>query len=147
MGTGKGSSKGEFTRFADASVLPFIINAMTGGRLLGHNFAVRFNYPPDVLAADPGIVVANTVNLANGITPSAPERQFVGLEQPFGLWIGAEDELFEPDKVIEFGRLAARVGDSSVSVVVPDCNHLGILVSAHELIGPWIEQRITPGVR
>lgn len=129
--------------FAVARTAPFIINAISGGRLMGHNRAVQFNYPPEALAGDPRIVVSNTVNLANGITPSAPRDQFASLDQPFGLWIGAQDELFEPGKVIEFGRLAARVLDESVSIVVPECNHLGILVSAHEFIGPWLEQRIT----
>ncbi len=111
---------------------------------MGHNRAVQFNYPPEATAGDPRIVVSNTVNLAKGITPSAPRDQFASLDQPFGLWIGAQDELFEPGKVIEFGRLAARVLDESVSIVVPECNHLGILVSAREFIGPWLEQRITP---
>ncbi len=115
---------------------------MTGGRLMGHTKAVLFNYPPETLASDPRMVAAYTVNLANGITPRAPRDQFAQLDRPFGLWIGAEDELFEPEKVIAFGRLAERVRDDSVAAVVPDRNHLGILVSAHEFIGPWLERRV-----
>jgi acylglycerol lipase len=131
-----------FTPFAKARIAPFIINAITGGRLMGHHRAVQFDYPPEALAADPRIVVSNTVNLANGITPRAPHDQFAQLQYPFGLWVGADDELFDPNKVIEFGHLNTQVPDGCVSAVVADRNHLGILVSAHEFIGPWLTQRI-----
>jgi acylglycerol lipase len=134
--------RGDATPFAVARIAPFIINAITAGLLMGHRRAVKFNYPPEALTADPRIVASNTVNLANAITPSAPHAQFAGLSVPFGLWVGADDEIFDPDKVVEFGHSNARVRDESVSIVVPDRNHLGILVSAHEFIGPWLAQRI-----
>ncbi len=135
-------ARDQVTSFADVRTAPFIVNAMTGGRLMGHTKAVLFNYPPETLASDPRMVAAYTVNLANGITPQAPRDQFAELDQPFGLWIGAEDELFEPEKVAAFGRLAVGVLHHSVAAVVPDRTHLGILVSAHEFIGPWLERRV-----
>lgn len=124
--------------FVRVSTAPFIINALSGGRLMGHTQAVFFNYPPETLAADPSIISAYTVNLANGITPKAPHDQFAGLDRPFGLWIGSEDELFEPHKVMMFGALAERARGSSNGAVIQGQNHLGILVSAHEFIGPWL---------
>jgi acylglycerol lipase len=126
------------TAFVEASVAPFVINALSGGRLMGHNRAVVFNYPPQVLEADPGMVGWNTVNLANGITPQAPGEQFAALDRPFGLWIGGEDEIFVPRKVVAFGARAEGVRESSASEVVPDQTHLGILVHAAEFVGPWI---------
>ena len=68
------------------------------------------------LASDPNIVVALTVNHSNGITPRAPDKQFADLDRPTGFWIGGDDEIFEPDKVIAFGKLSAKVLDDSVSI-------------------------------
>ena len=133
---------GEGNPFATAQLAPFIINAMSSGLLMGHTKAVRFNYPPETLSADPLIVDALSVNHSNGITPEAPSTQFANLAQPFGLWIGADDELFEPEKVVAFGYLSGRVGGDSISVVVKDQKHLGILVKAHEFVGPWLTESV-----
>ena len=103
--------------------------------------AVVFNYPPEVLEADPGMVGWNTVNLANGITPQAPDEQFASIDRPFGLWIGKSDELFVPEKVVAFGALAERARAESVSAVVPGETHLGILVDAADFMGPWLVER------
>jgi acylglycerol lipase len=121
------------------SITPFIVNGVTGGRLMGHSRAVVFHYPAAALESDPGLVGWNTVNVANGITPQAPAEQFAALDRPFGLWIGADDELFVPERVIAFGELATTVGDRSSAAVVPDQKHLGILVRADEQIGPWLD--------
>ncbi len=131
------------TPFAEARITPFIIHAMTGRLLMGHNKAVRFHYPPEALQADPRIVTANTVNLANALTPQSPQRQFARFSDPFGLWIGANDEIFDPEKVIEFGHSATQSRTNSTSTIIPNQTHLGILVTAHEFIGPWLEQQIT----
>ena len=126
------------TPFAAVNVLPFIINAMSGGRLWGHSHAVHFNYPLDVLASDPGLVAFNTVNMANAITPSAPHQQFSAIDRAFGLWIGADDELIMPAMTVAFADLAVLVRVDSEAKIIPDAKHLSILVKAHEVIGPWI---------
>lgn len=140
--TDRKQAREQVAPFVRVRLTPFVVNAMSGGSLMGHTKAVIFHYPEEALTADPLMVTAYTVNLANGITPKAPQDQFAELDRPFGLWIGAEDELFEPDKVIAFGRLATRVRDDSAAVVVPGQKHLGILVSAHEIMGPWIARRV-----
>ena len=117
-------------------------NAMSGGATHGHDYAVKFNYPPQALAADPGLVAAITVNMSNALMPAAPDRQFAALDRPFGLWIGAEDELFLPDKVLAFADLAAAVRTESEASLIPDAKHLSILVRAHETIGPWLIRMI-----
>ena len=137
-------------RFAEARVLPFVGNAMSGGRLLGHVRAVRFRYPATLLAADPGLVGWNTVNVANAVSPAAPRQQMRALERPFGLWIGADDEIFAPERVLAHADRAVAVRAESRAEIVPDRNHLGILVDAHRWIGPWIASRAggsegTPG--
>jgi hypothetical protein len=58
------------------------------------------------------------------------------------LWIGSEDELFLPDKVLAFADLAVAVrADSEVSTI-PGGKHLSVLVKAHETLGPWIVKMV-----
>jgi len=120
----------------------FAAYAMSGGAEHGHDYAVHFNYPADLLASDPGLVGAITVGMSVALIPSAPDKQFAALDRPFGLWIGEEDELFLPEKVLAFADLAAKVRASSAAKSIPDAKHLSILVHAHESIGPWITSRI-----
>lgn len=105
---------------------------------MGHRQAVQLNYPKEVLASDTRIVTAYTVNMANAVTPSAPQRQFAALDCPFGIWIGANDELLLPNKVLAFANLAASVRMHSHASSVPNAKHLSVLLKAHELVGSWI---------
>ena len=128
--------------FAKVDVATFIANAMSGGLLCGHSRAVRFNYPAEVLASDPGMVAYNTVNMANAITSSAPQQQFAALDRSFGLWIGADDEIISPDSLLYLSDLAAAVRRVSEVSVIPGVKHLSILVKAHESMGPWIKSQV-----
>jgi acylglycerol lipase len=124
--------------FATVNILPFIVNAMSGGLLCGHSHAVRFNYPAELLASDKGLIASYTVNMANAITPSAPHQQFTNLDRAFGMWIGTDDELILPSMVLAFANLAISVRADSWVNSIPDAKHLSILVKAHETVGPWI---------
>ena len=84
--------------FVTVKVQYFVLNSMTIGLGFGHRAAVIFNYPPEVLANDTGMVGSNTVNMANALTPLDPEGQFEELDQPFGMWIGSKDELMVPER-------------------------------------------------
>jgi alpha-beta hydrolase superfamily lysophospholipase len=121
----------------------FAAYGMSGGREHGHDYAVRFNYSDQMLAGDPGLVGSITVGMSVALMPSSPAEQFRGLKHPFGLWVGAEDELFLPDKVLAFADLATSVRAKSEAAVVPSARHLSILVDAHRLIGPWITRAAT----
>mmetsp|Transcript_20837 Transcript_20837/g.34442 ORF Transcript_20837/g.34442 Transcript_20837/m.34442 type:complete len:119 (-) Transcript_20837:555-911(-) len=117
---------------------------MTG--LMGHSKAVRFHHSPEILADD-GMVSFNTVNVANAITPPAPQDQFRAITNlPLGLWIGADDEVFLADKVADFTNHIENPRDGTCGIVVEGENHLGILVNAHRYIGPWIVQRVQNSV-
>jgi alpha-beta hydrolase superfamily lysophospholipase len=128
--------------FAIVDGSAFAAYGMSGGAAHGHDFAVRFNYPAEILAADPGLVGAITVGMSVALVPSAPDRLFAGLNRPFGLWIGEEDELFVPEKVLAFADLAVNVRADSTAKSIPNAKHLSVLVKAHETIGPWMMQRI-----
>ncbi|MFZ5881087.1 MAG: alpha/beta fold hydrolase [Chloroflexota bacterium] len=129
------------TDFAKATLFPFIANAMSGGMLFGHTHAVHFNYPQELLAADKGMVASYSVNMANAVTPSAPQEQFKKLDRPFGLWIGADDELLLPSMVLAFADLATNVRASSETGSIPNANHLSVLLNVHETVGAWIARQ------
>lgn len=142
------------TAFATVSVLPFVLNGIFG--VLGSYPAVRFGYPPEVLERDPGLVAHNTVTMAKAITPTDPGAQIDHIiaggkdddsssspPPPIGLWIGADDELFLPEKVVDFVPNTNNNGQTNVGIVVPDQNHLSILLRVHEHIGPWMTTTTT----
>ena len=128
--------------FATVDTSAFIANAMSSGAAHGHDYAVQFNYPATLLASDPGLVGAITVNTSLALVPSAPYEQFTGLDRPFGLWIGSDDELFMPDGVLAFGDLAVLVRAESEVGSIPDAKHLSILLKAHEMIGSWLSRKL-----
>jgi len=121
--------------FAKVNVLPFIINRMTGGALLGHSKAVTFNYPAELLKSDAGFVGYNTVNMANALTPSSPHEQLKQLDKPLGVWIGDLDEVLDADKVVSFVK-SASPGDYVEKA--PGEKHLSILIKGAQYLGPWI---------
>jgi len=45
--------------------------------------------------------------MALAITPDHPQEQFGKIDKRFGLFIGANDDLFVPEKVIQFGEYSA----------------------------------------
>jgi acylglycerol lipase len=130
------------TPFAKVDSPAFGAYAMSGGREHGHDYAVQFNYPAEVLAADRGLVASITVNMSVALIPSAPGEQFAALDRPFGLWIGSKDELFLPDKVLAFAGIPGSGGAGTQAGIIPGAKHISVLVKAHETIGPWIAKLV-----
>lgn len=125
------------SNFASVCLRAFIVNAITHGVLSGHERAVRFAYAPeDVKSA--GLVPYYTVNMAIAQNPSAASQDLASLDKPFGLWIGSNDEVFNPSKVVAYAQQASKVIEHSQVEIVPGQNHLGILDDAASLIGDWI---------
>ena len=125
--------------FAKARPWVFVLSAMSGGRLWGHTTAVDFNYPETVLAAKPLLLKSITRNMAVSITPHHPKEQFGKIDKPFGLFIGAHDDLFIPEKVIRYASYASSaVQAKSVNHIIENENHLSILLTADDLIGKTI---------
>jgi acylglycerol lipase len=129
---------GQSAPFAKVDTSAFIDYATSGGAARAHDYAVKFNYPAEILSADAGMVSAITVAMSVALTPFSPDEQFAGLHCPFGLWIGSEDELFLPEKVLSFAEKspAARLG--SQAGIVKGANHLSILLHADDIMGRWI---------
>jgi acylglycerol lipase len=70
------------------------------------------------------------------MTPDAPQKQFSKIDKPFGLFIGEEDELFAPEKIVKYSDYSDKeIQMKSVSKIVENENHLSILLMGDELIG------------
>lgn len=113
--------------FARVQVWKFVINGMTQGLLMQHANVVHFNYPKKILEENPLILSAITVNMSKAITPNNPKKQFQKIVEPIGLFIGADDELFEPEKVIGYANLPMLKNDKTISKIIPHQKHLSIL--------------------
>lgn len=125
--------------FSKVDVSAFVVNGMSLGLLCGHAPAVRFNYPPAVLAAEPLLIPSITVNMSLATTPSAPFAQFKGTRKPYALFVGAEDELLDASKVLSYASLPdASIVAASSFKLVEGANHLSILLVADRLIGEAI---------
>ena len=60
-------------------------------------------------------------------------------DKPLGVWIGSNDEVFNPLKVLSCARKAAPVAPTLIEV--PGTDHLGILKNGGDYIGSWIDAR------
>mmetsp|Transcript_135336 Transcript_135336/g.191470 ORF Transcript_135336/g.191470 Transcript_135336/m.191470 type:complete len:298 (+) Transcript_135336:48-941(+) len=120
--------------FCKVSVLPFILNGIFG--IMGHYPAVQFQYSEKVLN-ESGNIPYNTVNMANAISPTEPSKQLQEMSEDnnnnIHLWIGQDDELFDSEKVQKLYEH---------TTIVKGGTHLGILVNAHNLLGPWLGEHI-----
>jgi acylglycerol lipase len=135
----EGENKG--FEFSTVKTSDFVINIMSGGLLLGHSKAVKFNFPDAVLRDNPEIVPFNTVNMANAVTPHSPDSQFSDVKQ-FGLWIGKQDEAFDPLKVTMFAQKNSDTKAEKEIEIVDNVNHFSIILDAPDLIGPWLKKAV-----
>jgi acylglycerol lipase len=124
--------------FATVCTRAYVINALSGGWLKGHAVGVRYNYSDEQLKSDIGLVQDNSVNMSLALNPSKPDKEVAQIDRHFGLWVGAEDEIMNPQKVTAFASLAKEVSKQSLIQIVPGEKHLGILNDTGNLIGPWV---------
>jgi len=125
--------------FATPRIWVFVLSAMTGGHCFAHTPAVKFNYPETVLNEKPLMLTFYTRNMALAVTPDNPQEQFAKIDRRFGLFIGEHDDLFLPDKVLQFAGYADKnIKARSVSKIIPGEKHLSILMGADEWIGKTI---------
>lgn len=127
--------------FFEVDIPKFIANGQSGGVANLNDYAVFFNYPKEVLKANPTIVTALTVCMANATTPFAATNTFKHISKPFGLFIGENDEIFDARKVLQFDTLPTHRNSKSISKIIPNEKHLSILntigVELGETITKW----------
>jgi pimeloyl-ACP methyl ester carboxylesterase len=128
--------------FATVCQRPFVVNAISNGVLDGHATALGFGYTQaDIDSA--GLVPKYTVNMALAQNPDDSAADLAGLTKPLGLWVGANDEVFDPDKVIGYARANLKQSTKDTLAIVPKDNHLGILTDGASYLGPWIDAHST----
>lgn len=127
--------------FSSVNVSDFVINSMSGGLLKGHAKAVQFHYPQDVIKQNPEIVTFNTVNMSNAMTPESPAEQLSHLSE-FALWIGEQDEAFDPVKVTGFAKRNSQAGNRQDIKILEGENHFSILLSVSEKIAAFITEAL-----
>ncbi|OBZ18514.1 hypothetical protein A8L34_02740 [Bacillus sp. FJAT-27264] len=124
--------------FATVCTKAYIVNGLTGGLFKGHAVGVRYNYSEEQLKSDIGLVQNNTVNMSLALNPRHPSEEVAAIDKPFGLWVGADDEIMNPQKIVDFAGNAKQVKDQSSTQIVPGEKHLTILNDTADLIGPWV---------
>jgi len=124
--------------FFDMDIEKFINNAKSGGVDNLNDYAVFFNYPPAILRAEPSLVTALTVCMANATTPYNAHEQFKGITKPIGLFIGSDDEIFDAEKVIAFDQIPTERNAASKAKILKNSNHLSILNEIGPIIGETI---------
>lgn len=128
--------------FATVCVKAIVAHKLTAGLLKGHATAVRYNYSEEQMNSGLGLVQTNSVNMALALNPTKPSQEVAEIDRPFGLWIGADDEIMDAPKIVEFSKLATKVSRKSFTQIVPGEKHLTILNQTGNLIAPWIFQSI-----
>jgi alpha-beta hydrolase superfamily lysophospholipase len=117
----------------------FVLNGMSRGEKHGNTPAVFFNYPENIIKETPLLVTSLTVNMALAVTPDNPQLQFKNIGKPFGLFVGENDELFIPEKVLSYGELPGEnIKKISVCQIIKNAKHLSILTFADQIIGDFI---------
>ncbi|WP_235207268.1 alpha/beta hydrolase [Pectobacterium brasiliense] len=87
LGPFSGTARDAASRFAQVCQWPFIVNALSGGRLCGQYRAVSLNFPSEVLEIAPSFVRQYSVNMANALTPRNPGKQLAALPVRRYCWL------------------------------------------------------------
>lgn len=120
------------SRFAQVRQWPFIVNALSGGRLFGQYRAVRLNFPPAVCETTPSLVRQYSVNMANALTPRNPAKQLTALPVPTLLLAARQDELFSPEAMCDF---VDKYGNAQLKFrVIEDSTHLMCVFEAQRYV-------------
>ncbi|BCU57525.1 alpha/beta fold hydrolase [Enterobacter kobei] len=123
-------------KFATVKSWPFILNALSAGRLCAQYPAVKLHFTTQVLESDPCIVRHYTVNMANALTPHAPAKQLAALSLPT-LFLAAErDELFSAEAM---STLVHKQNNPQVLFeTLPGCGHLDCVFGVAERVRQFI---------
>ena len=121
------------SNFATVCQRPLIAATVTDGLLDAHAPAVGFAYTAGQIAGA-HLVDRYTADMAIGQNPADAAGTLSRIPQPVGVWIGADDEVFDPSRVVAYAHHAAH----ATTAIVPGATHLGILDTIAARIGPWI---------
>ena len=126
------------SNFATVCQRPFIVNALSNSVLDGHAPAVGFGYTQTEIDKA-NLVATYTVNMSLAQNADDSAADLAGMDKPLGVWVGAEDEVFDPNKLIDYARTNTKKSTVDTFAIVPKDNHLGILTDGAAYLGPWID--------
>lgn len=118
----------------------FLVNQLLRLPIYQHVPAVFFNYPPAVFEKDPRIVTTYSYLMSCATTPNNPAILFEQLDKPCTLFIGSDDEQFDPEKIVAFADY--NKNDRVSTVILPGLKHLSILLDAPTLIADSIVKKV-----
>lgn len=125
--------------FAHVRQWPFVVNALSGGRLFGHYRAINLNFPQSALESAANVVRQYSVNMANALTPRHPAKQLASLPLPTLFLVAEQDELFCPKAMRIF---ANKHGNTQLEFqAIGDSTHLECVFEAHHYIHHYMANR------
>ncbi|UXW86485.1 lysophospholipase [Microbacterium azadirachtae] len=125
--------EGDASNFATICQRPLIAATLTNGLLGAHTPAVSFAYTPAQIAA--GLIPQYTAAMAIAQNADDSAAVLARLDRPVGVWIGGDDEVFDPSRVAAYAE--AHTGNRAAVSIVPHESHLGILDDPAP-VGEWI---------
>jgi alpha-beta hydrolase superfamily lysophospholipase len=124
--------------FATINHRVLIADILTNGLLDAHTYAVSFAYSQEEIDRA-GLVSRYTTTM--GIAQNAADSAEIlaGTHKPVGVWVGSDDEVFDPAKVLVWARNAPQATTGTVA----GADHLGIIDRGVTDVGTWLDQQTT----
>lgn len=127
--------------FAKAHIGTIIINKISNGTAFEHTTSVEMNYSKEAIMAEPLLVNKYTCSTIKAVTPTNPKKQFSEVDKPFLIFVGAIDELMEPNNTIKYLDYSSeQIKQKSQAIIVPSQNHLGILRISGDIIANYLNE-------
>ncbi|GAA1683360.1 hypothetical protein GCM10009765_35700 [Fodinicola feengrottensis] len=125
--------------FATVCERAFVAEAVTEGIVDAHANALGFAYTKDQISSA-HLVNRYTVTMAVAQNPANSADVLAGLDKPLGVWIGSQDEVFNPAKELAYAAKAHQVKPTLGTI--PGRTHLGVLSNGADSLGPWIGTQV-----
>lgn len=127
LGYKSNTEKLNAVNFTEVKIGKFVLNGITQGLVMRHSKAVFFNYPQKILNEHPLMVTAISVNMSKALTPYNPQKQIQKINKPIAVFIGEDDELFDPIKVVEYVENKPVKNQKTIAKIIDNQTHLSIL--------------------
>jgi alpha-beta hydrolase superfamily lysophospholipase len=128
--------KSDGANFATISHRTLIADIVTNGLLDAHAYAVSFAYSPEEIERAHLVSrYTTTMAIAQNATDSA--TILARAHKPIGVWIGADDEVFDAAKVVAFARHAPL----ATTQILTGTDHLGVIDHSVTAVGTWLDQQ------
>jgi len=138
LGPFSATAKKTVAPFARVRQWSFVVNALSGGRLMGQSRGVSLLFPAAVPEPPAGLVRHYSVNMANALTPRRPDKQLAALSVVTLILAAAEDEIICPRALSE---LVTRTGNPMLTFrSIEQASHLACVFAAHRVIQGFIAE-------